>query len=116
MGYGITLRPTPHRFVIDGNRLYVWCALDTLFFPAVIGCPAHIESPCAATGNPVSLTVDPATGVTALSPATAVVSIITPEPVGSVRTVFCHPVRFFVASGVDFGFNMRPTPYSNSMN
>ena len=33
VGYGLTLRETPHRFEIDGKRLYTWCALDTLVFP-----------------------------------------------------------------------------------
>lgn len=44
------------------------------------------------------LTVDPAAGVTALDPATAVVSIVTPEQVGSVRTEFCNPGRFFATA------------------
>ncbi|MEK9280862.1 MULTISPECIES: organomercurial lyase [unclassified Bradyrhizobium] len=89
------MRPTPHRFNIDGKRLHTWCALDTLFFPAVIGRPAHLESPCAITGIPIMLTVDPATGVSALEPSTAVVAMVTPEQMNSVRTAFCNPGRFF---------------------
>ncbi len=96
IGWGLTLHPTPHRFSIDGKQLYTWCALDTLFFPAVIGRPAHIESPCAGTGIPVRLTVDPTAGVTTLDPATAVVSLVTPEQMSSVRSAFCNPGRFFV--------------------
>ncbi|WP_275188016.1 organomercurial lyase MerB [Bradyrhizobium sp. CSA112] len=95
VGWGLTLRPTPHSFSVDGAHLYTWCALDTLFFPAVIGRPARIESPCAATGIPIKLTVDPTSGVSALDPPTAVVSIVTPEQVSSVRTAFCNPGRFF---------------------
>jgi len=95
IGWGLTLRPTPHRFNVNGRRLYTWCALDTLFFPAVIGRPADIESPCAATGIPIKLTVDPLAGVSALDPSTAVVSIVTPEQMSSVRTAFCNPGRFF---------------------
>jgi alkylmercury lyase len=95
IGWGLTLRPTPHKFSIDGKLLYTWCALDTLFFPAVIGRPARIESPCAASGVPITLTVDPTTGVSALDPPTAVVSIVTPEQMSSVRTAFCNPGRFF---------------------
>ena len=37
VGSGLTLRPTPHSFTIDGRQLYTWCALDTLIFPAVLG-------------------------------------------------------------------------------
>jgi alkylmercury lyase len=41
VGYGLSLRPTPHQFTVDGKKLYTWCALDTLFVPAVIGRPAE---------------------------------------------------------------------------
>lgn len=98
IGWGLTLRPTPHRFSIDGRQLYTWCALDILFFPAIIGRPARVESPCAETGIPIRLTVDPTAGVSALEPATAVVSIVTPEKMSSVRASFCNPGRFFAAA------------------
>ena len=98
LGWGLTLRPTPHRFKVDCKQLYTWCALDTLFFPAVIGRPARVKSPCAGTGTPIRLTVDPAAGVNALEPSTAVVSIVTPEHMSSVRTAFCNPGRFYAAA------------------
>jgi hypothetical protein len=66
-----------------------------LFFPAVIGRPARVESQCAATGIPVRSTVDPTAGVSSLDPSTAVVSIVTPEQMRSVRTAFCNPSCFF---------------------
>ncbi|MBB4517474.1 hypothetical protein GGD68_006277 [Paraburkholderia fungorum] len=59
VGYGLTLRETPHTFEVDGRLLYTWCAFDTLFFPALIDRTAHVVSRCAATGVPVSLTVTP---------------------------------------------------------
>jgi alkylmercury lyase len=31
IGWGLTLRPTRHKFNVDGKQLYTWCALDTLF-------------------------------------------------------------------------------------
>ena len=37
VGWGLTLIPTPHAFMVDGHRLYTWCAADTLMFPAIIG-------------------------------------------------------------------------------
>jgi alkylmercury lyase len=94
VGYGITLRPTPHRFTVDGRQLYTWCALDTLMFPAVIGKTARIQSPCHATGAPIHLTV---TGeqIGELSPATAVVSIVAPDDARSIRGAFCDAVHFF---------------------
>jgi alkylmercury lyase len=63
----------------------------------VIGRPARIESSCAASGTPIRLTVDPTAGVSALAPPTAVVSIVTPEQMSSVRTAFCNPGRFFAS-------------------
>src|SRR3546814_327973 len=45
IGHGLTLRETAHSFEIDGRRLYAWCALDTLMFPALLGCKigrAHV--------------------------------------------------------------------------
>ncbi len=92
VGWGLTLRPTRHSFNVDGKQLYTWCALDTLFFPAVIGRPAHIESPCAATGIPIRLTVDPTAGVSALDPPTAVVSIVTPEQMSSSASPSATPI------------------------
>ena len=61
----------------------------------MIGRTARVESPCAATGVPVRLVVDPVAGVTAVDPADAVVSIVTPERMDSVRAAFCNPSRFF---------------------
>lgn len=107
VGYGLTLRPTPHQFTVDGKQLYTWCALDTLFFPAVIQRPARVESPCAATGTSIQITVDPAEGVTSVDPATAVVSIVTPEQVTSVRTSFCSPGRFFATPEAARGWQAK---------
>lgn len=95
VGHGLTLRPTPHRFTVDGRRLYTWCALDTLAFPTVLGRPAAVASPTPGTGDLVTLDVDPSTGVSALQPATAVVSVVVPEQCTSVRSAFCEQVHYF---------------------
>lgn len=96
VGAGLTQRPTPHHFEINGHQLYTWCALDTLIFPAVLDAPAHIESPCHATATPIRLTVTP-TGVHDIQPTTAVVSIVTPDDMNSVRAAFCNHVHFFAS-------------------
>ena len=54
VGAGLSLRPTMHLFEIGGRRLYTWCALDTLIFPAMLGRTARVTSPCAATGASVA--------------------------------------------------------------
>jgi len=95
VGAGLTLRPTRHRFDLDGKRLFTWCALDALIFPVVLGRTAEVSSPCAATGHPVSVTVSPE-GILAASPSTAVVSVVAPEANSTdVRQSFCVHVNFF---------------------
>ena len=44
VGWGLTLNPTPHTFIVDGRRLYTWCAADTLLFPAILGKPARASN------------------------------------------------------------------------
>lgn len=97
IGWGITLRATSHRFEIDGRQLYAWCALDTLMFPFLLDRPARVESPCYKTGAPVRVTVEP-DGVTSVDPATAVMSIVTPDNPASVRGAFCNQVHFFTSA------------------
>ena len=97
VGHGITLNPTPHSFEVDGHRLYTWCALDTLIFPAVIDQPARVSSPCHATGVPIHLDADPHR-VVSVDPAAAVVSILTPDRGTSVRSAFCNQVHFFASA------------------
>lgn len=97
VGHGITLRATPHRFTVDGHQLYTWCALDTLIFPTVLDRPAQVMSPTPGSGELVRLAVDPVAGVTALEPATAVVSVVVPDACGSVRSAFCNQVHFFAS-------------------
>jgi alkylmercury lyase len=98
-GSGLTQNRTPHRFEAGGRHLYTWCALDTLVFPAVLGETAHVQSPCHATGTPIRLTVQP-DQVTRVEPATAVVSIVSPDAPASIRTAFCSKVHFFATPEV----------------
>lgn len=95
VGSGLTHNPTRHRFETGGRTLYTWCALDTLVFPAVLGQPAHVTSTCRSTGTPVRLTVEPEE-VSSLEPATAMVSLVTPDGPKSLRASFCERSHFFV--------------------
>ena len=97
VGWGLTLIPTPHTFIVDGHHLYTWCAADTLLFPAIIGSRARVESHCPATDVVIRMTVDPRDGVTDLSPANAVISIPASDELdaGRVRASCCNPGRFF---------------------
>ena len=107
IGYGLTQRPTAHRFTTGGHQLFTWCALDTLIFPAILEAPADVESPCHATGTPIRLHVDPISGVTALDPPAAVVSILSivaPDEVSSVREAFCNQVHFYADTTAAHGW------------
>jgi alkylmercury lyase len=94
VGLGLTLRVTPHRLELEGRTLFAWCALDTLLFPIVLGRPASIESPCRGTGEPVHIEVTPS-GIEAVEPPSAVVSIVAARDLANFRSVGCHNAHFF---------------------
>lgn len=103
VGWGLTLKETPHRFFVNGRRLYTWCALDTLMFPVLLGESALVESPCGATGELVRLCVDPYR-LADVEPRGSVVSIVTPADVSTVRASFCNHVHFFVSADAASGW------------
>lgn len=103
VGYGLTLRETPHVFEIDGRRLYAWCALDTLIFPVLIGKTARVLSRCAGTGTPISLTVGP-DGVRNVEPAEAAVSLVRLDASPDLRRSFCCHVHFFACPSAAGGW------------
>lgn len=96
VGYGLTLRETSHIFSIAGRRLYTWCALDALMFPALIGQVARVSSRCAATGAPISLAVAP-DEIRDVEPADMAVSLILPQATADIRQSFCCHVHFFAS-------------------
>ena len=100
IGWGLTLNPTPHTYIVDGHHLYTRCAVDTLLFPAILGRPAQIESRCPTTDTVIRLTVDPRSGVIEVSPATAVISIPGSQEmdITRVRATTCNPGRFFATA------------------
>ncbi len=95
VGLGLTMVPTQHHFRVHGHDLWAWCAGDTLMFPVTIGAPAQIESPCAATGEPVRVEVTP-TEVRQVEPAGAVASFVTPSvDLSQVRQAVCFNSHYF---------------------
>ena len=97
IGQGLTLRPTPHRFTVAGEELYTWCALDTLIFPTLLERTASVESVSPTSGEPIRVTIDPVAGVTSVEPATAVVSLVNPDQITSIRSSFCNQVHYFTS-------------------
>lgn len=94
VGAGLTLRPTPHHFILNGRTLYTWCALDALMFPALLEQTVQVESPCVTTGTPVRVTVTP-NGVEQVEPPEAVVSLVSVGASADIRRAFCDYVNFF---------------------
>jgi len=54
VGWGITLLPTQHQFVLSELPLFTWCAFDTVLFPPLLHVGAHVQSRCEATGQPIT--------------------------------------------------------------
>lgn len=98
---GLSLNTHPHRFTVGGVTLSTWCAVDTLFLPAMLDAVATVESASPATGKVVRLTVS-GNGVSDLSPDEAVVSLpvldadeVDLSSTEGIWSAFCHRIYFF---------------------
>ena len=103
---GLSQGDHPHRITVAGVSLSAWCALDTLFLPALVGQPASIESPTPGTREPVRLRVNPER-VEAVSPAGAMLSFVLADldqaalrSVEAIWTAFCTHVHYFASREV----------------
>jgi alkylmercury lyase len=95
VGLVLTLRPTPHRFSVDGRTLYAWCATDTLMVPVILGKPSVVESTCPQTGRPIRIELAP-DAVERLDPPEAVMSAVRPiGKLADVRAATCNHGHFF---------------------
>ena len=94
VGLGLTLQLTPHRLELEGRTLFAWCALDALLFPILLERPASIESPCRGTGELVHIEVT-SSGIEAIEPTAAVVSIVAARDLTNFRRVSCNNAHFF---------------------
>ena len=104
IGMALTLKPTDHKFVVDGQELYAWCAVDTLFLPGLVGETADVESICPATGERIRLRISP-TGIESVEPRDTVVSVVIPgtsaacEP-GQAKgagSASCQSMNYFIS-------------------
>jgi alkylmercury lyase len=97
VGLGLTLRPTPHRYLLDGRTLFAWCASDALTFPVILGRRGVIESTCGMTGQPIRIELTP-DGVERVDPPGAVVTAVRPAgEIADVRAAICHHGQFFAS-------------------
>lgn len=102
---GLSLNAHPHRFTVGGITFSTWCAIDTLFLPAMLDAVARVESTSPVSGKVVRLTVSN-DGVSDLTPDEAVVSlpVLRADEVDTSSTegiwrAFCHRIYFFADEG-----------------
>ena len=97
LGFGLTQRPTRHRYIVDGRVLFTFCAADTLIFTPILGRPASVESSCRATGEPIRVQLTPE-AVTWVDPSTTVVSQVDLAGEASdIRGSCCDHGHFFAS-------------------
>jgi alkylmercury lyase len=95
VGLALTLRPTTHRFTVDGRTVFAWCASDTLMLPVILGRPALVESTCPQTGQPIRIELTP-DGVDRVDPPDAVMTAVRPAgQLADVRSATCNHGHFF---------------------
>ncbi len=107
IGNALTLKPTKHKFVVDGQELYAWCAVDTLFLPGLVGKTADVESLCPATGERIRLRISP-TGIESVDPLKTVVSVVIPGASAACKpgqekgagSASCQSMNFFISREV----------------
>ena len=96
VGWGVTLVPTSHRFLIRGTSLYTWCAFDTVLFPPSLQASAQVQSTCPITGYLITFVATPEGVIKDLTPESSVISLIVPgERSECVRSTFCQQSLFF---------------------
>jgi alkylmercury lyase len=99
VGFGISLIPTPHRFLVNGRSLFTWCAFDALTYPASLQQSADVESHCPVTHQKITLTITPA-GIRDVVPASTVISVFIPRSEDAHqcdRESFCKQGYFFAS-------------------
>ena len=99
---GLAVVEMAHKFIVNGQTLYTWCAWDSLFIPELLDTTADVESACPETRSTVRLRVAP-DGVKAVDPNETVVSFLLPDNLRIEQTAadaikrFCHLVYFLVS-------------------
>lgn len=95
VGFGLTLRTTPHSFTFDDRTLYAFCASDALEAPVMLGQSGVVDSTCPATGEPIRVELTP-DRLLSVDPAGAVVSKVRPDhAVADLRAEICALGNFF---------------------
>lgn len=95
-GMGLTPHPTPHRIRIGDTDRCAWCAMDTLFFAAILDRRVEVESPDGTTGEQLRFEADGRRILAADPPTIAVSWFVDPSAEG-VRAAVCQFGHFFAS-------------------
>jgi alkylmercury lyase len=95
-GMGLTSRETPHHMRIGNIDRYAWCAMDTLFFAAILDRAVEVESPDGASGEPLRFETD-GRRIVAADPPSIVVSWFVDPSAEGVRAAACQFGHFFAS-------------------
>lgn len=95
-GMGLTPHATPHRIRIGDVDRYAWCAMDTLFFAALLDRRVEVESPDGAIGAPLRFEAD-GRRILAAAPPSIVVSWFVDPSAEGVRAAACQFGHFFAS-------------------
>ncbi len=95
VGFGPTLRQTPHRFTFDHQTVYTFCASDALEVSVMLGRAGVIDSTCPTTRQPIRVELTPEQ-ILSVDPPGAVVSKVRPDhAVDDIRAQVCALGNFF---------------------
>ena len=101
---GLSLNDWTHKFKVNGRTLSTWCALDTLYLPAMLKQTAEVASPDPVTQEIIRLTIAPHK-VEQYTPTSAVISVVIPKvavpglkSAEEIWTAFCNYSHYFTSA------------------
>lgn len=97
--WGASTTETSHRFIINQQMLYTWCAWDLLFMPVIFQQTIEATTTCPISKKTISLTISDH-GVEKIEPVGAMITFIKPKLEALKKDVtgsFCQYI-FFVES------------------
>lgn len=98
VGFGLSLRPTEHRFTVASRTLYTWCVTDTLLFTIILGKATVAESTCPTTHQPIRVDLSPDALVSVAPPDAVVSQRDAGELVGELRAEICDHGHFYASA------------------
>lgn len=90
---GLSLFPSRHTLILNGRRLFTWCALDAVGIPAGLGADARVLSQCMHCGAPIHVTISEGK-LAEMSPASLSIAIVPPDESRAVRDGICTEMGF----------------------